>query len=125
MHDFFDDVVLTPFLESPAGDELAIAHVGFFDVLAEFNAPQLQLQAVPDLRFVNRLADVERGHQTEFDEFRIHDVVHGYEIGPGFLERRRVALQRFLRRAHAGIDLAGRMANYLVHVDVEQRAAAG
>ena len=94
----------------------------FLDVITELHAAQLVLQAVPDLGLVDRLADVERRHEAEFDQPGIHDVVHRDEIGAGFLQRRRVALERFLRGADAGIDLAGRMADHLVHVDVEQRA---
>ena len=89
----FDHLVLFAVLVGPAGDELAVAHVGLLDVLARLDAHELCHEAVEHIFVVFGLIGVGVVAQTEFDELGIGEIVEGEEVGAGFFEWRSVGLE--------------------------------
>ena len=91
--DQFDNIVGLTFLESPFGDELAVSHVGFLDILARLDAHELGHEAVEHIFVVFGLVGVGVVEQSELDEFRVAEIVEGEEVGAGFLKGRTVSLE--------------------------------
>ncbi len=80
LFELLDNLFIAAHFERPRGDQLAIAHVRLLEILAQLDAPQLQLQAVADVLVVGGLADVQRRHQAKFDELRVHDEVQRDQV---------------------------------------------
>ena len=76
------------------GDEGTIAHVGFFDVVAGFDAHELRECTVLDVGVVGRLVSIGRGRESQFGEFGIGQVVEREEVGTTFLDGGAVGLER-------------------------------
>ena len=83
--DALDDVFGAPFFPGPAGNELTIPHVCFFDLLAGLDAIELSHQAAHDVAVILRATNVEGRHHPDFHELGIEDV--DLSIGDGFADR--------------------------------------
>ena len=105
------------FLKHPFGDELAVAHVGFLNVLARLDAHQLRHQAVEHIFIVLGLVGVGIVEQTELHQMRVGQIVEGEEVGARLLERRAVGLEGV--GVNAGEQAAGAVAETFVEVGVE------
>ncbi len=115
--DEFDDVVGAAFLIAPFGDELAVAHVGFLDVLAGLDAHELGHHAVENVLVVFGLVCVRIVEETDFDEFRVGEVIEREEVGACFLDGRAVSLEGVT--LCSGEELARTVAETLVEVGME------
>ncbi len=110
-------LVFLAVLKCPCGYELAVAHVGFFDVFAGFDAHELGHKAVEDILVVFGFVSVGIVEQTEFEQFGIGQIVEGEEVGACFFEGRTVGLEGV--GVNTGEDAARAVAKALVEVGVE------
>ncbi len=99
----FDNVVVLTVLVCPFGDELAVAHMGFFNFLARLDALQLGEHAVEDIFVVFGLVCVGIVEQPYFEHFGVCEVVEREEVGACFLDSGTVLLE--------GVFLAGHQAS--------------
>ena len=104
-------------LIGPAGDELTVAHVRLFDILARLDAGELSHQTVHHVLIVSSFVSIGRGEQTQFQNFGIGHVVEGEEVGASLLERRAVSLQSI--GVYTGEQLARAVTQTLVQVGVQ------
>ena len=71
----FHHIVRFPFFEHPFGNQLAVAHVSFLNILARLNTHELGHQTVEHVFVVFGLVCVGAIEQAEFDQFGIGQVI--------------------------------------------------
>ena len=86
----FENLVVGSLLHNPAGNELAVAHVRFLDVLAGNDAGELCHQAVHHVTIIFSFIGFGIGQEAQLDEFLIGQEVEGEEVGAGLFECRAV-----------------------------------
>ena len=75
------------------GDERSVAHVGFLDVVAWFDAYELGHQAIHHIGVVLRLIGVGVGCESQFCELGVCHVVESKEVCASFLDSAAVGFQ--------------------------------
>ena len=80
-------------LEDPMGDEGAVAHVGFFDVVAGFDADELGHQPVHHIGIILRFVGFCVGGESQFSELRVGHVVESEQVGTSLFDGRAIGLQ--------------------------------
>ena len=90
----FNYLVGLAVLKGPAGNELAVAHMRFFKVFAQFNARELRHKAVADIRVVFGFKRFVVRQKAEFDNLRVGNIVEREKVGAGFFQSRTVVFQR-------------------------------
>ena len=104
-------------LIGPAGDELAVTHVGLLYGSTRLDAYELCHQSVHHLSVVLSLVGLGVGEQSQFHHLGVAQVVESEEVGTGLLDGRAVSLQRI--GVYTGEQFARAVAQALVQVGME------
>ena len=116
-HTGFSGLLRLGLFEHPVSNQSAIAHVGFFDSVARFDAHQLGECSVLDITIIGGFVGVHVRSESEFYEFGISQIVEREEVGAGFFDGGTIGLQGV--GVGAGKELSAAVSQTFVEVGVE------
>ena len=89
----FSGLLRLGLFEHPVSNQSAVAHVGFFDSVAGFDAHQLGKRSVLDVTIIGGFVSVHVRSESEFYEFGISQIVEREEVGAGFFDGGTIGFQ--------------------------------
>ena len=123
LDDLYFGFVIIGMHEHPVCYELAITHVCLFDVFAGLYAHELRHRAVHHLLVVTGFVGFGVRQQTEFNEFRISEIIQSEQVGTCLFDGRGVFLQGVFRYARHQFTAAVTYALVQVGVQVAAQGA--
>ena len=113
----FNHVIDLSFFIYPFGNQLTVAHMGFFDILALLDPNQLCHQAIHYIFIVFGLISLCIRHKSEFHQLGISEIVQTEKIGTRLFQSRTVGLQSI--RIGIGKQFTGTMSQAFMQIGMQ------
>ena len=89
----FDHFVGSSFFKYPAGNQLTVAHMSFFDIISRFDTYKLCHQTIHQESIIFSFISLCIRNKFQFYQFRVSHVVQSEQVGTCFFNSRTIRFQ--------------------------------